>query len=227
MKSQLLDFISLLYPRVCINCNKGLTTKEQHLCLSCDLSLPKSQYSTNKGELLKKFIFQPKVTGAYAYLDYIKDGIVQKLIHSLKYQRNQKLGVWLGSRLGNEIQQVIKHPIDLIVPIPLHKNRLKIRGYNQSDLIAEGISQIMSIPVGLNVAVRDKQTETQTKKAKISRWESMKSVFRVVNHKMISSKNILVVDDVITTGATLGVFCDEIARHDPSSLTIGAIAAGK
>ena len=227
MKSQLADFASLLYPRVCINCNKGLTKTEEHLCLSCELSLPKHQHGTNKDQLLKKFAFQPKVTEAYAYLDYTKDGIVQKLIQGLKYHGKQNLGVWLGMQFGNEIVKMIKDPMDLILPVPLHAKRLRTRGYNQSDRIAEGIGQALGVSTGLKVAIRNKETMTQTKKAKISRWENMQSVFTIVDFKKVEAKNVLVIDDVITTGATLGTFCDEIAKHNPASLIIGAIAAGK
>lgn len=227
MKSQLADFISLLYPRVCINCNKGLTKKEEHLCLTCELNLPKSTYLTKKGELLKKFIFQPKVTGAYAYLDYIKEGIVQKLIYGLKYGGKQELGVWLGRNFGKEIVIEANRPLDLILPVPLHQNRLRTRGYNQSDRIAEGLGHALNVAVGNTVAIRDKETSTQTQKTKISRWENMHSVFKVIDPECVNKKNILIVDDVITTGATLGVFCDEVAKHEPTSLTIAALAAGK
>jgi len=227
MKSQLADFVSLLYPRVCINCNKGLTKKEEFLCLSCELSLPKSLYLTNKAELLKKFAFQPKVTGAYAYLDYIKDGIVQKLIYGLKYGGKQDLGVWLGRNFGKEMIAKMKRPIDLIIPVPLHQNRLRMRGYNQSDRIAEGLGQTLNVSVGSDIAIRDKETSTQTRKAKISRWENMRSVFKVVDPDRVNQKSILIVDDVITTGATLGVFCDEVAKFDPASITLAALAAGK
>ena len=227
MKSQLVDFISLLYPRVCINCNKGLTKNEEHLCLSCELSLPKSQHLTNKGELLKKFAFQPKVTGAYAYWDYMKEGIVQKLIYGLKYGGKQDLGVWLGRRFGNEIKGVMGQCVDLIVPIPLHSKRLQRRGYNQSDRIAEGVGEALHVSVGIDVAIRYKETTTQTHKARINRWKNMHSVFKVIDPESVNLKNILIVDDVITTGATLGVFCDELAKHDPTSLTIAALASGK
>ena len=227
MKSQLADFISLLYPRVCINCNKGLTKKEEHLCLSCELSLPRSPYLTNKAELLKKFAFQPKVTSANAYLDYIKDGIVQKLIYGLKYKGKQDLGVWLGGHFGNEIIKGMKRPVDLIIPVPLHPNRLRMRGYNQSDCIAEGLGEALNVSIGSNIAIRDKETSTQTRKAKISRWENMRSVFKVIDPERVNEKNILIVDDVITTGATLGVFCDEVAKYEPNSLTIAVLAAGK
>ncbi|MCP4458153.1 MAG: ComF family protein [Cytophagales bacterium] len=227
MKAHMADFISLLYPRVCINCNKGLTKNEEHLCLSCELSLPKSQHLTNKAELLKKFAFQPKVTDAYVFLDYIKDGIVQKLIHKLKYDGKQELGVWMGIRFGNEIASIINQSIDLILPIPLHVKRQRIRGYNQSDRIAEGMQEVLASNLANDVVIRQKETATQTRKRKLSRWENMRSVFKVIDPEAVKKKNILIVDDVITTGATLGVFCDELAKHDPESLTIAAVAAGK
>jgi len=226
MQSQLADFLSLLYPKVCINCNCGLTKKEEHLCLTCELSLPKSQYLANKAELLKKFAFQRKVIGAYAYLDFIKDGIVQKLIHGLKYQGKQSLGVWLGQRFGKEMMNRVGQ-IDLIVPIPLHASRMRTRGYNQSDRIAEGLGETMEIPVDTQTIIRAKETTTQTRKDKLNRWKNIHSVFDVLDPDQVYQKNILVVDDVITTGATLGTFCDEVAKYEPTSLTIAALAAGK
>ena len=226
MKSQLSDFLSLLYPKVCLNCNCGLTKEEEHLCLTCELSLPKSQYLTNKAELLKKFAFQPKVIDAYAYLDFIKEGIVQKLIHGLKYQGKQSLGVWLGQRFGEEMKSRLDQ-IDLIIPIPLHANRMRTRGYNQSDRIAEGIGESMGIPVDTKTIIRAKETTTQTRKDKLNRWENIHSVFGVLDPEQVNQKNLLIVDDVITTGATLGTFCDEVAKYEPNSLTISALAAGK
>lgn len=227
MNSQLIDFFSLLYPRVCINCNQGLTKNENYLCLGCDLSLPKSPYLASKVGLLKRFVFQPKVTGAYAYLDYVKDGIAQKLIRTLKYDGKQELGVWLGQRFGVEIKKVLDQSVDLIIPIPLHPKRLQMRGYNQSARIAEGMGKSLKVLVDVESSIRSKQTSTQTKETKLNRWKNMQSAFEIVAPDTIRQKAILVVDDVITTGATLGIFCDELAKYKPASLTIAALAVGK
>jgi ComF family protein len=227
MISQVSDFFSLVFPRVCVHCSRALTQKEEFLCLECELSLPKRSEWANKEQLLKKFAFQPKVIGAYAYLEFIKEGIVQKLIHQLKYQGKKELGVWLGSKYANELRSIDDLPkFDIIVPSPLHPNRVRQRGYNQSEQIAIGMSRILEIPVAGAVS-RVRETSTQTRKSKVKRWENMDQVFAVKHPEAIEGKDVLLVDDVITSGATIGMLCDELAKVNPKSITLAALAAGK
>lgn len=227
MKSQLADFISLIYPRVCLHCRKPLSRAEEFLCLPCELSLPKSTYLTNKEDLCKKFAFQPKVIAAYAYLDFNKFGIAQKLVHNLKYQGKKDLGTWLGARFGRDLSKQDHAPFDLLIPSPLHANRQRHRGYNQSTCLAQGMSEPLSLPVCEDAVARTKETTTQTKKSKLKRWENMESVFTVTKPKEIEGRHILLVDDVITSGATIGMLCDELAKENPASISVAALAAGK
>jgi ComF family protein len=227
MISQVSDFFSLVFPRVCVHCSRALTRKEEFLCLECELSLPKRSEWANKEQLLKKFAFQPKVIGAYAYLEFIKEGIVQKLIHQLKYQGKKELGVWLGSKYANELRSIDDLPkFDIIVPSPLHPNRARQRGYNQSEQIAIGISRTLEIPV-VGAVSRVRETSTQTRKSKVKRWENMDEVFAVNHPEAIEGKDVLLVDDVITSGATIGMLCDELAKVNPNTITLAALAAGK
>jgi ComF family protein len=227
VKSQLADFLTLIYPRVCIHCSKPLSRAEEFLCLSCELSLPKSTYLTNKDQLCKKFAFQPKVIAAFAYLDFNKFGIAQKLVHSLKYQGKKDLGIWLGSKFGKELAIIEHVSYDVLIPSPLHPNRLRQRGYNQSTYIAQGLSNALSVPVVENLVERTRETTTQTKKSKLKRWENMEAVFEVVRPEEIGGRNLLLVDDVITSGATIGMLCDALAKENPASITVAALAAGK
>lgn len=227
MKSQLADFISLLYPRTCYTCDKSLTSAEKFLCLGCELNLPKWETSANKAELLKKFAHQPKVTESFALMSYMKSGMAQQLIQGIKYKGKKDLGIWLGEKLGLQLQKTIIKPFDLIIPVPLHRSRQKQRGYNQSDLIARGISTVMDVDMSTTAVARVKKTNTQTKKAKTDRWTSMDEVFEVINANELDGKVILIVDDVITTGATTGRLCDQIAKTDAQELIIAALAAGK
>lgn len=228
MNSQVSDFVSLIFPRVCVHCSRALTRKEEFLCLECELGLPKRSEWANKEQLLKKFAFQPKVTGAYAYLEFIKEGIVQKLIHKLKYQGQKELGIWLGRKYGSELKPfVATDAIDIIIPSPLHKNRARHRGYNQSEQIAIGLGASLNMQVETNAVSRILETTTQTRKSRVKRWENMEKVFEVNDPTAVEGKNILLIDDVITSGATIGMLCDEIAKQHPNTITIAALAAGK
>ncbi len=227
MKSQLADFLSLIYPRVCIHCSKPLSRTEEFLCLSCELSLPKSTYLTNKDELCKKFAFQPKVIAAFAFLDFNKFGIAQKLVHNLKYQGKKELGVWLGSKFGKELDKIEHVPFDAVIPSPLHPNRLRQRGYNQSTCLAQGLSGVLGVDIDEDLVARTRETTTQTKKSKLKRWENMEAVFEVKRPDEIGGRNLLLVDDVITSGATIGMLCDALAKENPASITVAALAAGK
>jgi ComF family protein len=228
MFSPISDFVSLIFPRVCVHCSTALTRKEEFLCLECELSLPKRSEWANKEQLLKKFAFQPKVIAAYAYLEFIKEGIAQKLIHKLKYQNKKELGIWLGTKYGGELKTLNDLPnFDLMIPSPLHPNRARQRGYNQSEQIALGLSKSLDIPVFNQLVSRIRETTSQTRKSKVKRWENMDQVFAVNEPSAIEGKDILLVDDVITSGATIGMLCDELAKVNPNTITLAALASGK
>jgi ComF family protein len=197
------------------------------LCLGCELNIPKWDLSANKADLEKKFAYQPRVSAAFAFMNYLKGGMAQKLIHALKYLGKKDLGIWLGEEFGKSLKTRVHGSVDLIVPVPLHRSRLKQRGYNQSDLIAKGLSNSLDIEFSDSTVERVKKTNTQTKKVKTDRWSSMDSVFSVSEPGRIDGQNIMIIDDVITTGATTGRLCDEIAKCNPKYITIAALAVGK
>lgn len=226
MLSQLADFVSLMFPRVCYSCNESLTSSEEFICLSCELSLPKTDGTTNKGQLLKKFAFQPKVVAAHSFLNYQKFGMAQRLVQGIKYHGKKDLGVWLGVKFGEELLEQTQD-LDVIIPLPLHKRRLRSRGYNQSEVIASGIATPLGLEVDSNCVSRIRYTKTQTSMSKLNRWENIRSVFSVSRPKVIYERNVLLVDDVVTTGATMGILCDEIAKCDPASITIATLASGQ
>jgi ComF family protein len=144
------------------------------------------------------------LSSATSFLFFNKGGSVQKLIHQLKYKGSIETGNFLGELMGNDlIKSDLYNTIDAIIPVPLHKKKLHIRGYNQSDIIARGIGKSMSIPTVSNTLIRTEFTETQTKKARYSRWENVKGKFGINNQEDIEGKHVLLVDDVLTTGATI------------------------
>lgn len=206
MLRQLLQGLShLLYPHLCEGCNKPLVGTEQVLCISCESQLPEMlNYNIADNETERRFAGRiPFVRGAsYAY--FTDEGLLQHLLHGLKYKNKQFTGSYLGRKFGHNLKnaQWIKD-IDMIVPVPLHPAKLAKRGFNQSLLIAEGISEMTGVPVYNNVLQRTRNTESQTRKTRNERVDNMANAFCIREQSVIYGKHILLCDDVLTTGATL------------------------
>jgi len=204
-KTMLKDLINLLYPLQCLACRKNLHENEFLICLECLFHLPKTNFHNDPlNAVCKLFWGRAEVEMATAFLFFSKAGKVQHLIHQLKYSKKPEIGVFLGKLFGKDLLKSPKfQEIDVIVPVPLHPRKTKIRGYNQSEKIAIGLSQTMNVPVDISSFVRRTNTETQTRKNRFSRWENVKEVFAVNDENALKNKHILLVDDVITTGATI------------------------
>lgn len=221
------DFISLFFPETCINCKKTLISNEEYICLHCRLSLPIINFhKENYNPLKQRLSSINNLNQAFAYLKYNKRGIAQKMLYKLKYHGLEKLGYKLGLWMGYEIQNRIKD-IDLIIPVPLHKKKLKIRGYNQCDSICKGLSESLEIPWNKEVVIRTKFNPTQTKKTKINRWLNVEELFQINNFELIQEKNIMIVDDVITTGATIESIANLVNASGAKSISVSCIATGQ
>jgi len=199
------DLINLLYPLQCLACRKNLHQNESLICLECLFHLPRTNFHNDTNNAVSQLFWgRAKVETATAFLFFTKSGKVQHLVHQLKYSKKPEIGVYLGKLFGKDLRKSSGfQTIDVIVPVPLHPRRAKVRGYNQSEKIAVGMSQTMNIPVDTSSFVRRTNTETQTRKNRFSRWENVKEVFAVNNENALKNKHILLVDDVITTGATI------------------------
>lgn len=203
--SLLEDLLSLFFPRTCYGCNSGLMRDERILCLSCIIHLPLARLSGIKENKLSE-LFWGRVTieAATALLLFYKGGMTQKLIHSLKYKEKKEVGVYLGNMLGKEIRESPHFAgIDLIVPVPLHAKKQRKRGFNQSQIIGAGLSSETGIPLCTDVLIRITPTQTQTRKSRFLRWKNVESVFHITNPSVFENRNILLLDDVVTTGSTL------------------------
>ena len=166
----------------------------------------------------------PLITGA-AYYQFKKQSKVQNLLHQLKYKGQKQVGIKTGSLYGTELkQEKIYQDMSVIIPVPLHPNRERKRGYNQSEMFAMGLSQTMEIPYFSDVLVRTTASETQTKKSKFKRWENVKSIFEIQNEAVIRNKHILLVDDVITTGATIEACAQMLIEVPGVKVSVAAIA---
>lgn len=199
------DFLSLFFPELCCACGDHLVSQEYQLCTNCLFDLPYTDFFRQaENPVARQFWGRIPVQSAFAYLYFHKQGKVQNLIHHLKYKNRPLLGNLLGEMCGRELSKSnYASVIDLIIPVPLHPSRLKSRGYNQSHCIAEGLAATLQIPLGEKYLHRSKSTSTQTHKGRFERFENMVEVFCLENAGDLVGKHILLVDDVITTGATL------------------------
>ncbi len=220
------NFIAFFYPRSCIACGDALQKNEQHFCLSCLMHLPETNFHLMEQSPLD-LIFSGRVPveKVSSMLFYKKGNPVQHILHALKYKGNKEIGAFLGEIYG---QQLIKseyyQSVDCILPIPLHPKKYKIRGYNQSECIAMGLSKSMNIPYYNNVLLRTEYTETQTKKSRFNRWENVKDVFVVDDAEPIKGKHVLVCDDVLTTGATMEAAIMKIKQVENVRVSVVTLA---
>lgn len=203
--SLLKDIYAVFYPEVCLCCHEHLTTNEKTICLNCRHDLPLTNFSGEKNNLIEKsFYGRIPVVNATALFYFFKKGKVQELIHSLKYKNQQQVGTLLGNWLGIEILQSQNFlNIDYIIPVPLHKKKLKIRGYNQVTTFGKSLSETLNITFMESNLLRISSTKTQTKKIRFDRWKNVQELFFVKNPSTLDNKHILLIDDIITTGATL------------------------
>ena len=225
--SDSLDGLSyLIFPEICAACAKPLNRGEKCLCTSCRFRLPRTQYHKDENNpIVKHFWGKIKIEAASAYYHFGKGEKVQSLIHHLKYKGRKDVGEFTGELFGYEIMNTFPFSsIDLIIPVPLHPSKLKQRGYNQSDCFAEGIAKAMGVQFKANGLVRLKSTETQTRKHRYERYENVNRVFGVDKPEGLSGKHILLVDDVITTGATLIACAEELLAVEGTKVSIGALA---
>ena len=199
------DFMSLFFPRICAACGNSLLKREDTICLSCEFHLPRTNFHLlQDNPVFNLFRGKVNLESAASYLYFNKGSKAQSLIHQLKYKDRRDIGICLGKQYGQYLKtSPLFNNVQLILPVPLHPKKLKKRGYNQSEQFALGLSQSMSLPIINNVLVRIKETDTQTNKSRIKRWENVADVFAIRNKEIIENKHVLLVDDVITTGATL------------------------
>lgn len=204
-KNTFANLSQLFFPLNCECCNNWLSEDEEVLCLHCIAMLPRTAYHSNlQNQTQQKFFGRVDLQFASSFLYFTKEGMMQHLMHRFKYRKRKNIGKQLGLIFGAELAAG-KHlqNIDYIIPVPLHKLKKEKRGYNQSDLIADGISEANDIEIADNVLIRIKNTESQTQKTRAERLENVKDVFVAKEQHRLQGKHVLLVDDVITTGATL------------------------
>lgn len=221
-----LDTISLLFPELCNACGTNLYGGEKEICTKCLYHLPYTDYHIYPENRVAKQLWGRLPCNAAMAMLYFKKGTrVQNLIHSLKYKDKIEVGVKLGHLLGTRLKLASLYDnIDLVIPVPLHQKKERQRGYNQSKYIADGIAEALNISVSTTHLLRNKQTESQTRKSRYTRYQNMETVFSLNNETELKDKHILLVDDVITTGATLEACGSSLLNGGIKKLSVAALA---
>ncbi len=223
------DFLDLLFPRTCEACEQALLSQEVVICTDCRITLPRT--ATDNAMLASlplKFAAHRELVGVDAYLAFTKKGKVQNLLHGLKYKARPEIGVLLGQMMAQDMIEKKAWPeADLIVSVPLHKKRKRERGYNQSDAFAEGLSAATGVPWSGTALQRVKYTKSQTGKTKTERRENVSGIFAVSNQVDLQNQKIILVDDVLTTGATLEACMEAMTAAGCRHIHIMTIAAAQ
>ncbi len=220
------DFISLIYPRNCIACGNSLFKNEDQICNYCFVNLPKTNFhNQTNNPILNLFYGRVDLQLASSYYLFKKQGSVQKILHSIKYKSNKEVAQLIGYWYGKELlENDLAKSITTIIPVPLHTKKLKQRGFNQSEEFARGIAKGLDVELNTTLLFRKDYTETQTKKNKYERWENVENVFDINHQADLSNQHILIVDDVITTGATIEACCLPLKSIENIKLSVLSIA---
>ena len=220
------NLLNLFFPKVCYACNKLLLDNEKQICTKCRHNLPVTNYHFENHDAIKKVLYgRVNLELATALLRFEKKGIVQQLLHNLKYRGHETIGKVLGEWLGNELKTIDAYKsIDLVIPVPLHKRKLRKRGYNQVEKFGKEIAKALDVDFIENVLLKTTATQTQVFKKRIARWNNSNEVFTIQNELLIKGKHILLVDDIITTGATVEACSNMLNKSEKIKISLATMA---
>ena len=218
--------LETLLPRFCGACNRRLNLWEEEICNLCLMEMPVSFFHKDlENPVARVFWGRVRIVQATTWFVYISGSRFGNLLHRLKYEHRPKIGVAMGKQYGYQLHysEVYEKP-DVIIPVPLHPKRKRKRGYNQSEMIVKGLSEAMKIPYSCNHLIRNTHTKTQTEKSRADRYLNVKGKFTIQNPHEIEGKHIMLVDDVITTGATMEACAEELLKVDGVRVSLVGIA---
>jgi ComF family protein len=220
------DFLFLLYPDTCAACQTALQNQEKVFCTACRYFLPYTHYHRRHDNPVSRLFYgRINLAAATACFTFQKAGHVQELIHQFKYKGRKEVGLDIGRMLGRELKDAPDFKdTELIVPVPLHPQKLKKRGFNQSEIFAQGLAESMGLKLDTQSLVRTTATDTQTRKSRFHRWENVEATFRLQFPENIQGKHILLVDDVVTTGATLEACGNVLLKEEGVRVSVAAMA---
>lgn len=220
------DFLSLIYPRNCVACGNSLFKHEDQVCNYCYINLPKTNFHRQQRNPVDT-LFYGRTPLAFASSFYLfqKKGSIQKILHSIKYKSNKDLAILMGKWYAEDLKtDTVISKSDYIIPVPLHSKKLRMRGFNQSEEFAKGLAEGLNTSLNTTVLIRKDFTETQTKKSKYERWENVEDVFELILPETFINKHVVLVDDVITTGATIEACCQLLQQIQGIKISVLSIA---
>jgi len=220
------DFLRLIFPLTCAACGNVLMKNERIICLSCNYHLPRTNFHFDQNNPVAVIFWgRVRIENATAFYFFNKASKFRHLIHELKYKGRKDIGIELGRIFGYEmIASEVFRCIDLVIPVPLHKKKQRKRGFNQSECIAYGIAEAIKKPLNASSVIRSVYSSTQTRKTRYDRWLNVKGIFRVTDPQSLTGKHILLVDDVVTTGATIEACATEILNVEGTKVSVAVLA---
>ena len=226
LKNIFSDAMHLFYPHNCTGCGSDLLSKNELLCIKCLNILPHTEFEKIPNNTFERiFTGRININAATAEFYFSKTQLIQHLIHQLKYKGNKEIGFYMGAIMGRNILHSERFKnLDYLLPLPLYPDKEFKRGYNQSEVICKGISSITNTPVLTKNLIRNRFTETQTKKHRTERWENVEGSFVVKNASVLEGKNVLLVDDVLTTGATMEACAQTLSDIPGITINLATLA---
>jgi len=220
------SLVQLFYPNICLACSNALNSQEENICIVCEQRLPYTNFHLHESNpLIKKFWGRIDLNYIDSLLYFEKGSRTQELLHQLKYHGKQEIGTTLAEILIKKYDNAaLNQKFDAIVSIPLHYKKLKRRGYNQCDNFCKKLSENWQIPYYPNAIIRNSDTITQTGKNRIDRWENVADIFSVNHEEILKNKHILLIDDVLTTGATIEACAQKILSVENTKLSVITMA---
>jgi len=220
------DISNVLVPRVCFGCNTHLLGGEHILCTLCRNDLPLTNYNFNVENPVDRIFYgRINIIKANSFLFFVENGVVQQLLHHLKYKNQEKVGDFIGDWFGQLIkEQGFIDKIDLVIPVPLHSKKLRQRGYNQLTRFGLRLSEHLGAEFREDILLKTSNSRTQSKKGRIGRWFENKSLFDITKSSLIEGKNILLIDDIITTGATIEMCAKALHKCQNIKIFVASMA---
>ncbi len=226
IKEYIKDFTGLIYPKICYACNNVLYNNENTICTYCLYEMPETNFHNEENNPLSQVFWGRVSLEATTALFYYQKGCkVQKLMHEFKYRGKREIGIYAGKLLANKLKISEKwKDIECVLPVPLHPKKERQRGFNQSGVFAKGIATELEVNLIEDNLVREFHSKSQTRKARFQRWKNVETVYHIKNPKTLKNKNLLLVDDVITTGSTIEACTQKLLEIEGTKVWVASMA---